>query len=114
MEAAMTDEATIEEVTLYIPDFVQEYSLSGKTLDDQNKELLQKSWLTPGLTHEIESLFPDASEINRDDDNKRDPIAFQRKIALLFPCGRIFASFKQIDQAADMFLGAWAIKKPSL
>ncbi len=50
MEAAMTDEATMQEVTieeetiaevpgattftLYIPDFVQEYSLSGKTLDE--------------------------------------------------------------------------------
>ncbi len=45
MEAAMTDEATIEEetiaevpgattFTLYIPDFVQEYSLPGKTLDE--------------------------------------------------------------------------------
>ncbi len=38
---------------------------------------------------------------------------FQHKIAQLFPVGRIFASFKQIDQAADMFLGAWAIKKTS-
>ncbi len=97
--------------TLYIPDFVQQYSLSGKTLAQQNTELLQKDWLTPGLTHEIESLFPIASEINRHDDNKRDSIAFQRKAALLFPSGRMFASFKQIDQAADMFLGAWAIKK---
>jgi hypothetical protein len=34
-------------------------------------------------------------------------------MAQLFPVGRIFASFKQIDQAADMFLGAWAIKKTS-
>jgi hypothetical protein len=28
--------------TLYIPDFVQEYSLSGKTLNEQNAQLLQK------------------------------------------------------------------------
>jgi hypothetical protein len=112
MEATM-DGATIEDAedltnaelpdattfTLYIPDFVQQYSLSGKTLAQQNTELLQKDWLTPGLTHEIESLFPIASEINRQDDNKRDSIAFQRKAALLFPSGRMFASFKQIDQA---------------
>jgi hypothetical protein len=58
--------------TLYIPNFVQQYSLSGKTLAQQNTELLQKDWLTPGLTHEIESLFPIASEINRHDDNKCD------------------------------------------
>jgi hypothetical protein len=81
------------------------------TPDEQNTELLQKDWLTPGLIHEIETLFPIPSEINSDDDNKRDSIALQRKIALLFPCGRLFASFKQIRQAVDMFLGTWAIKK---
>jgi hypothetical protein len=127
MDEATMDEATIEHATseeqtnaevldattfnLYIPDFVQEYSFSGKTLDEQNTQLLQKDWLTPGLIHEIETLFPNPSEINSDDDNRRDSVAFQRKISLLFPCGRMFASFKQIDQAADMFLGAWAIKK---
>jgi hypothetical protein len=35
--------------TLYIPEFVQECSLSSKTRDEQNTELLQKDWLTPGL-----------------------------------------------------------------
>ena len=95
--------------TLYIPQFVLDCNLSGKSLDEQNTVLLQKDWLTPGLIHEIEALFPNASEINSDDDNKRDSLTFQRKIALLFPCVRLFASFKQIDQAADMFLDAWAI-----
>jgi hypothetical protein len=127
MDEATMDEATIEHDTseeqtnaevldattfnLYIPDFVQEYNLSGKTLNEQNTQLLQKDWLTPGLIHEIETFFPTPSEINSDDDNRRDSVAFQRKISLRFPCGRMFASFKQIDQAADMFLGAWAIKK---
>jgi hypothetical protein len=70
--------------------------------------------LTSGLTHEIETLFPTRTEIQVNDDNKRYPIAFQHKIAQLFPFRRMFASFKQIDQAAPyMFLGAWAIKKTS-
>jgi hypothetical protein len=124
MDEAATEEATMAEVTnqqqrnaevpdtttftLYIPVFVQKCSLSGKTLpvDEQNTELLQKDWLTPGLIHEIETLFPNPSEINSENDNKCDSIAFQCKIALLFPCRRLFASFKQIDQAADTFLGA--------
>jgi hypothetical protein len=72
---------------------------------------LQKDWLTSGLIGEIESLFPSHSKIKDDDDNKGDPHAFQHKIAQLFPSGHIFASFKQLDQAADMFLGAWAVKK---
>ena len=122
MEQAMMEQGTKAEPsnievpeaithTLYIPQFVLDCNISGKSPAKQNTELLQKDWLTPGLIHEIEALFPNASEINSDDDNKRDSLAFQSKIALLFPCGRLFASFKQIDQAADMFLGAWAIKK---
>jgi hypothetical protein len=118
MEQAMIEEQTNPEVsgattfTLCILDFVQKCSISGNTLDEQNKELLQKDRLTSGLTHEIETLFLNPSEINSDDDNKVDSIAFQCKIAQLFPCGPMFASFNQIDQAADMFLlGAWAIKK---
>jgi hypothetical protein len=116
MQRSMNKETNAEVLdattfTLYIPDFVQEYSLSGQTLDEQNTQLLQKDRLTPGLIHEIETLFPNPSEINSDDDNRRDSNAFQRKIALLFPCGRIFASFKQLDRAVDMFLVAWAIKK---
>jgi hypothetical protein len=63
MEHATFDEQTDAEVldattfSLYIPDFVQEYSLSGNTLDEQNTQLLQKDWLTPGLIHEIEFCF---------------------------------------------------------
>jgi hypothetical protein len=59
------------------------YRDSAKTQDEHNSELLQKDWLTSGLIHEIETLFPNPSEINTDDDNKRDSLAFQRKIALL-------------------------------
>jgi hypothetical protein len=119
MEEATMEEALIAEApgvttfTLYIPDFLQEYSLSDKSLDEQKNELLRKDWLTSGLTYEIQAMFPTPTDIQVNDDNKRDPIAFQHKIAQLFPVGRIFASFKQINQAADMFLGAWAIKKTS-
>jgi hypothetical protein len=99
--------------TLYIPYFLREYSLSKQSLEEQKNELLRKDWLTSGLIHEIHSLYPTCSDIKTDDDNKRDPTAFKHKISKLFPPGRIFASFKQLDQAADMFLGAWAIKKTS-
>jgi hypothetical protein len=74
---------------------------------------LQKDWLTSGLTHVIQNLFPTHSDIQINDENKRALIAFQHQIAQLFPFGHIFASFKQIDQGADMFLGDQAIKKTS-
>jgi hypothetical protein len=119
MEEAMMEEASIGDApganmfTLFIPNFLQEYSLYDKSLEEQKNELLGKDWLTSGLTYEIESLFPTPTDIQGNDDNKRDPIAFPHQIAQLFPVGRIFASFKQIDQAADIFLGAWDIKKTS-
>jgi hypothetical protein len=97
--------------TIYIPDFLALYIVSPLSWDLQNKELLKEDWLTPGLLLEIEALAPAPSEIQADQDNRRDPTAFQNKIAKLFPVGRIFASFKQLDQAADIFLSSWAIKK---
>jgi hypothetical protein len=113
-EAMIADAPGATTFTIYIPDFLQEYSLPKKSLEEQKKELLWKDWLTSGLTHEIGTLFPTRTEIQINDDNERDPIAFQHKIvAQLFPFGCIFASFKQIDQAADIILGAWAIKKTS-
>jgi hypothetical protein len=59
MEEAMMEEASIADATgankftLYIPDFLQEYSLSNKSLEEQKNELLRKDWLTSGLTYEI-------------------------------------------------------------
>jgi hypothetical protein len=97
--------------TIYIPDFLALYIISPLSWALQNKELLKEDWLTPGLLSEIEALAPSPTEIEADQDNRRDPSAFQNKIAKLFPVGRIFASFKQLDQAADMFLSSWAIKK---
>jgi hypothetical protein len=56
--------------TIYIPNFLEEYSLSEQSLEQQKNELLQKDWLTSGLTGEIEALFPCHSEIKNDNDNK--------------------------------------------
>jgi hypothetical protein len=40
---------------IYIPDFLEEYSLSEQSLEQQKNELLQqKDWLTSGLIREIE------------------------------------------------------------
>jgi hypothetical protein len=84
----------------------QEYSLiqqvHGGTEEPAMKGLIS------GLTHEIEPCFPPVPEIQVNDDNKHDPIRFPTQDSVnRFPCGRILlASFKQINQAADMFLGA--------
>jgi hypothetical protein len=57
-------------LNIYIPNFLEEYSLSEQSLEQQKNELLQKDWLTSGLIGEIEALFPCHSEIKNDNDNK--------------------------------------------
>jgi hypothetical protein len=43
MEEAMNAEASgATTFTIYIPPFLQEHSLSGQSLEQQNKELLQR------------------------------------------------------------------------
>jgi hypothetical protein len=48
MEEAMVEEASVDDapgantLTLYIPNFLQEYSLSDKSMEEQKNELLQK------------------------------------------------------------------------
>ena len=99
-EEIMNEQApdvTMPSFTIYIPDFVPEYGLSEQSVEEQKNELIRKDWLTSGLIQEIESLLPTRSDINVDEDNKRDPAAFERNIAQLFPPGRIFASSKQLD-----------------
>jgi hypothetical protein len=53
-EATMNEEMFAEApgattFTLYIPNFLREYSLSEQSLEEQKNELLRKDWLTSGL-----------------------------------------------------------------
>jgi hypothetical protein len=64
MEQAMIKEQTKAEVlgatttfTLHILDFVKENIFSGKILDKQNNELLQKDCLISSLIHESKLCF---------------------------------------------------------
>jgi hypothetical protein len=67
----VTPEApTATSFTIYIPVFLEEYSLSTQSLEQQKNKLLKKDWLTTGLIAEIETLFPTCSEIQKDKDNK--------------------------------------------
>ena len=98
---------------IYIPTFLAEYEqrfANGEDKDAINREIQLQDWLTTDLRKEIITLYPTAAEKDRVT-GKRDHDAFQTKAKILFPVGRIFASFKQIDQVAKLFLDAWAISK---
>ena len=75
---------------------------------DSTKDVLSKvDWLTTGLRNEITSCFPQKVDIDKKRSNARDPIAFAEKAQKLFPIGRVFLSYKQLDQVAELFCNAW-------
>jgi hypothetical protein len=65
MEEPMNpEEPGVTNFTIYIPNLLQEYSLSEQSLEQQKNELLRKDWLTSSLLiGESESLIPSRSEI---------------------------------------------------
>jgi hypothetical protein len=98
---------------IYIPTFLPAYEqrfANGEDKDAINRELLLKDWITTDLRNEIITLYPSAAEKDPVT-GKRDHAAFIAKAKMMFPVGRMFASFKQIDQVAKLFLDAWAISK---
>ena len=99
--------------TIYIPSFLDVIPVTPLPLSQLNIHLLKKNWLTPDLVCEIERCFPTKAQItiSADGDNVRDPQAFKVQATRLMPPGRIFASFKQLDQVAKLFLDAWGIQK---
>jgi hypothetical protein len=56
-------------------------------------------------------LFPTSADVNPGIGGERDNDCFSENCVMLFPKDRVFASEKQIEQAADMFMDAWACCK---
>ena len=92
-------------MVLYIPDFLESDLKSGDTIQEINLRLQEKNWLTTGLVDEISSLFPTSVDVDLST-GERDKAKFVENCQQLFPVGRIFASYKQLDQVANMFLEA--------
>ncbi len=81
---------------------------TGEPLSVIRERLEVKNWLTKGLLDEIAASFPRSSDIGVGT-GSRDKTCFEENCQKLFPTGRIFASNKQVEQAACRFLEAWAI-----
>jgi hypothetical protein len=99
--------------TIYIPTFIPSFQArydNGEDKDFLNRELLKMDWITTDLRLEVIALFPSRDEKDPAT-GKRDHDAFVTKAQILFPVGRLFASFKQLDQVSKLFLEAWAISK---
>jgi hypothetical protein len=61
--------------------------------------------------NEITASFPTATDVNTQT-GEQDKDRFTDNCLLLFPKDCIFASDKKIEQVADMFMDAWACRKP--
>lgn len=99
---------------IYIPDWYEEVMTSSEDKEAIEKDLKQRCWVTDDLSTEIRNHYPTSDEIivNRSIGNcTRDMTAFQKKCAAVFPTGRIFMSYKQVQQAAKHFLTGWNCKK---
>ncbi len=96
------------QLPLYIPDWLETEVGTGEPLSVIREQLEVKNWFTKGLLDEIAASFPSSGDIAVGT-GSRDKACFEAKCQKLFPTGRIFASNKQVEQAACRFLQAWAI-----
>jgi hypothetical protein len=101
---------TTSTYTIYIPTFLDDVLHSQMPIADLNADLSQKNWLTPDPVREIEEYFPTKEQISNTPEggNIRDLEAFKVMAAKLLPKGRIFVSFKKVDQFSKMFLVHYA------
>jgi hypothetical protein len=97
------------DLPLYIPDWLETELGTGDSLSVIRERVEGKNWLTQGLIDEIAAGFPNSGDIAVGT-GSRDKACFEDHCQKLFPPGRIFASNKQVEQAACRFLEAWAIQ----
>jgi hypothetical protein len=105
-----TSITTMADRAVHVPDFLAAELESGDDLIHIRDRLQQKNWLTDELVNEITGLFPNSDDVDPMT-GARDQTRFSENCSKLFPKDRIFASEKQIDQVAAMFLEAWAVVK---
>jgi hypothetical protein len=98
---------------VHVPDFKDPaLSLalsSGDFISCKNMFLNSDCWTTPDLRCHAESMFPAPGAIGNDT-GVRDKAAFQQVCSVLFKEGHIFASPKQLNRAATLFLDKWGVK----
>ena len=88
---------------IYLPSFYNDIPLYT---NEQCLHLQKEDWLTTDLKDEITTHFPKPDDIDKST-NAHNKDEFVIQAQALFPVGRIFASYKQLFQAANLFLDAW-------
>ena len=100
-----------DDKVIYVPEFLVQYEDFEKFPPDVCcKRLEDKNWITDGLRAEINDQCFSRDNADPNNRNQRSGADFQAACLHLFPPGRVFASYKQLQQAADIFLSSWAVK----
>jgi hypothetical protein len=99
---------TMADHPIYIPDWLDAELTSLDPYPMIRERIEVKNWLTHGLIEEIQEAFPTAGDLEVGT-GVRNKEVFADKCTQLFPPGRVFASNKQVEQAASRFLEAWAV-----
>ena len=108
---ASTAPPTQSNFTIFAPNFIIPFwNDEEMCLKEAADGLMEKDWLTPELIDEIDGLSLKDHDIDRNVDNSRSESSFNSAVSTFFTLGQIFASFKQLHQASDWLLTAWAVK----
>ena len=99
---------------MYTPSFYRQEITSNKSNDDIANIFQKANWITPDLQAEIESCYPSPGEwtsnsIERNISYSKQ--AYAQKSDKLFPVGRVFRNFRQLQQIAEIFNNAWSVHK---
>ena len=97
--------------TIYIPDFLEEYDTVERKTKENADKITNFDWVPLPLKKEVSSHCYRRNTENPTTNNARDQEDFLDACNKLFPQKRIFASHRQLDQVADMFLSSWGVKK---
>ena len=87
------------------PNFYEEFKISNKQNIEVEKHFLEENWLTDELTQELQLFRPNVIVHPAKTDE------FESMCKHLFPSGRKFANYRQLDQYVTVFLESWKCVK---
>ena len=83
------------------PSFYEEWMISEREHSEVESYFIKQNWLTEDLINELNSFIPDSN--NESGPNRE----FESMCKHMFPRGRKFANYRQLDQYITVFLTNW-------
>ena len=97
-------------VSLHIYEFYYQMYYSNESDDIKKIKLMNENWVTPSLEKEMRQYYPKSSDITRDpstNDVYMGNNSISRKFRKMFPKGRQFLNYIQLNQTIQIFFKHW-------